>query len=59
VTTKDSVLAQLAALKKMPIQKLKATWRTLLESEPPAYNRGFLVWFSTEPDPPHKRCLRV
>jgi hypothetical protein len=39
---KDSVVAQLAALKKMPIQELKAAWRALLKAEPPPYNRGFL-----------------
>src|SRR3954471_22486451 len=39
---KDSVLAQLAALKGAPAGALKARWRELFETEPPAYNRRFL-----------------
>src|SRR3954470_9299021 len=39
---KDSVLAQLAALKGAPASALKARWRELFETEPPAYNRRFL-----------------
>ncbi len=38
----DPVLAQLAALKNAPAQALKAKWRTLFDTEPPAYNRRFL-----------------
>jgi hypothetical protein len=39
---KDTVLAQLAALKGAPAPALKAKWRTLFETEPPPYNRRFL-----------------
>jgi hypothetical protein len=39
---KASVLAQLAALKGAPAPVLKARWRELFETEPPAYNRRFL-----------------
>ena len=39
---KDSVLAQLAALKGATAASLKAKWRTLFDSEPPPYNRRFL-----------------
>ena len=39
---KESVLAQLAALKGAPAPLLKARWRELFDSEPPAYNRRFL-----------------
>ena len=38
----DPVLAQLAALKTMPVAGLKLKWRDLFEREPPAYNRRFL-----------------
>src|SRR3979411_2175133 len=37
-----SGLTQLAALKGAPTQVLKAKWRELFETEPPAYNRRFL-----------------
>lgn len=39
---KDTVLAQLAALKSAPADALKARWRELFDTEPPAYNRRFL-----------------
>src|SRR5712672_67177 len=39
---KDTVLSQLAALKGAPTPDLKARWRELFETEPPAYNRRFL-----------------
>src|SRR2546425_10915738 len=39
---KSPVLAQLAALKGAPAGILKAKWRELFETEPPAYNRRFL-----------------
>src|SRR5260370_19515049 len=39
---KDSVLSQLAALKGASAPVLKARWRELFETEPPAYNRRFL-----------------
>jgi Protein of unknown function (DUF2924) len=39
---KSSVLAQLAALKDAPAGALKARWRELFDTEPPAYNRRFL-----------------
>jgi hypothetical protein len=38
----DPVLAQLAALKTMPVGDLKRKWRDLFEREPPPYNRRFL-----------------
>jgi hypothetical protein len=39
---KSSVFAQLAALKGAPAAVLKARWRELFDTEPPAYNRRFL-----------------
>ena len=39
---KNSVLSQLAALKGASAPVLKARWRELFETEPPAYNRRFL-----------------
>ncbi len=39
----DSVLARLTALETMPMPELKAEWRRLFETEPPPYNRKFLV----------------
>jgi hypothetical protein len=39
---KQTVLAQLAALKGAPADALKARWRELFDAEPPAYNRRFL-----------------
>ena len=39
---KSSVLAQLAALKDASPGVLKARWRELFDTEPPAYNRRFL-----------------
>jgi hypothetical protein len=39
---KSSVLAQLAGLKGAPAGALKARWRELFDTEPPAYNRRFL-----------------
>lgn len=38
----DKVLARIIALKAMPIDKLKQTWRDLYKTEPPAYNRRHL-----------------
>jgi hypothetical protein len=38
----DTVLARVAALKALPITKLKQQWRDLFETEPPPYNRRFL-----------------
>lgn len=38
----EAVLAQLAALKTMPVGDLKQKWRDLFEREPPPYNRRFL-----------------
>jgi hypothetical protein len=37
-----SVLAQIGALKSMPVAGLKARWRELFDTEPPPYNRRFL-----------------
>jgi hypothetical protein len=39
---KETVLAQLASLKGAPAAALKARWRELFDTEPPAYNRRFL-----------------
>ena len=39
---KETVLAQLTALKGAPADVLKARWRELFDTEPPAYNRRFL-----------------
>jgi Protein of unknown function (DUF2924) len=39
---KETVLSQLAALKGAPADVLKARWRELFDTEPPAYNRSFL-----------------
>jgi hypothetical protein len=39
---KETVLAQLTALKRAPAGALKARWRELFDTEPPAYNRRFL-----------------
>src|SRR5258708_15069462 len=39
---RDSVLSQFAALKGASAPVLKARWRELFETEPPAYNRRFL-----------------
>lgn len=38
----DAVLTQLASLKGAPASALKARWRELFDTEPPAYNRRFL-----------------
>src|ERR1700757_3266655 len=38
----ETFLAQLAALKGAPADVLKARWRELFDTEPPAYNRRFL-----------------
>jgi len=37
-----TVLAELAAMKAAPANVLKARWRQLFDTEPPAYNRRFL-----------------
>jgi hypothetical protein len=39
----DSVLASIAALAKMPTPALKERWRELFQSEPPAFNRQYLI----------------
>ena len=38
----DTVLAQLAALKTMPIAALKQRWRDLFGKEPPPFNRRYI-----------------
>ena len=38
----DSVLAQIGALRSVPVAGLKARWRELFDTEPPPYNRRFL-----------------
>ena len=42
IIAKDTVLARLAALQKMPIADLKAQWRSLFGTEPPPFNRPYL-----------------
>ncbi|CAK0745398.1 DUF2924 domain-containing protein [Azospirillaceae bacterium] len=39
----NNVLAQIAALSAMLMPDLKARWRELFETEPPPFNRSFLV----------------
>ncbi|MBR0719860.1 DUF2924 domain-containing protein [Bradyrhizobium liaoningense] len=39
---KSNILSQLAALKGAPAHILKARWRELFDTDPPAYNRRFL-----------------
>jgi hypothetical protein len=39
---RKSVLAELATLKGASAGSLKARWRELFDTEPPAYNRRFL-----------------
>src|SRR5690554_6933808 len=38
----ESILAQLAELKVLPIAALKDRWRALFDSEPPPFNRRYL-----------------
>jgi hypothetical protein len=38
----NSVLAQIGALKSMPVTALKTRWRELFDTDPPPYNRRFL-----------------
>jgi hypothetical protein len=42
MTKPDPIPARLAALKSTPTKELKAQWRELFESEPPAFNRRYL-----------------
>ena len=42
MTSDDSVLARIAALKAMPAPELRRQWQQLFESPPPRYNRRFL-----------------
>ena len=42
MTMNDSVLAKVAAVKKMPTPELKEHWRRLFDSAAPPYNRRFL-----------------
>jgi hypothetical protein len=42
MTNDNRVLAQLAALKRMPTPKLKQQWQQLFDTQPPPYNRRFL-----------------
>src|SRR6267142_3352147 len=39
---KKTVLSELAVIKAAPAEELRARWRELFDSEPPAYNRRFL-----------------
>lgn len=38
----DSVPARIAAIQAMSVAELKAEWRRLFETDPPAYNRRYL-----------------
>ena len=40
---KSSILAQLARLETLPMDELKPRWRALFGTEPPGYNRKFLI----------------
>jgi hypothetical protein len=42
MTTDTSVIARIAALKRMPTVELKQKWRDLFDQPPPPYNRRFL-----------------
>ena len=42
MTKHDHIPARLAALKSTPTKELKAEWRELFETEPPAFNRRYL-----------------
>ncbi len=42
MTKPDHIPARLAALKTTPTKELKAQWRELFQSEPPAFNRRYL-----------------
>ncbi len=42
MTNPDPIPARLAALKTTPTPDLKAQWRDLFETEPPAFNRRYL-----------------
>jgi len=42
MTNPDPIPARLAALKTTPTPDLKAQWRELFETEPPAFNRRYL-----------------
>lgn len=42
MTQPDPIPARLAALKTTPTSQLKAQWRDLFASEPPAFNRRYL-----------------
>jgi hypothetical protein len=39
----DSVLASIAALATMPTPALKERWREMFQSDPPAFNRQYLI----------------
>ncbi len=43
MTTHDPIPARLAALKAATTPELKAKWRELFDSEPPRFNRNFLI----------------
>jgi hypothetical protein len=39
----NNIIAELTSLKSTPTAELKAKWRELFGSEPPAYNRQYLI----------------
>jgi hypothetical protein len=42
MTTADTVLARIAALKATPVVELRRQWQQLFDTPPPRYNRRFL-----------------
>jgi len=42
MTTDDSLLARIAALKAMPASELRRQWQQLFDTPPPLYNKKFL-----------------
>jgi hypothetical protein len=42
MTTDDTLLARIAALKTLPVTELRRQWQQLFDTPPPRYNRRFL-----------------
>ncbi|MHB9106919.1 MAG: DUF2924 domain-containing protein [Armatimonadota bacterium] len=40
---RPAVLRQIAELQRLPMPELSARWRVLMGTDPPAYNRTFLL----------------
>ncbi|MBF0589172.1 MAG: DUF2924 domain-containing protein [Magnetococcales bacterium] len=43
MTAKTDVIKQVTALPSMPVKKLKEMWKKLFETDPPPYDKRFLV----------------